>query len=96
MEILPINYTPDLEKNNHVGIEEMSITYIQPADTCSNSDEIQTLTISTQYGSSISFDDTDGFYFNISIPEGKHWSIDNEEELVEIVKDFKKRLYNHD
>lgn len=33
MKIVPYNYLDDLEKEEAVGIESMSITYIQPADT---------------------------------------------------------------
>lgn len=45
-KVTPVNYTEDIEKIskeekvNAVGIEKMSITYTQPADTCSDSDEI--------------------------------------------------------
>lgn len=45
MKIVPYNYLDDLEKEEAVGIESMSITYIQPADTCSDRDDVQTLKI---------------------------------------------------
>jgi hypothetical protein len=101
-KILPLNYTDDLEKVmmdekcGAVGIEEMSITYIQPADTCSSSDEIQTLTITTQCCDSSTLEEAEnknGFYFNITIPEGQHWSVDDSDSLVALIEDFKKRLY---
>ena len=101
-KILPVNYTDDLEKilndgeyNNVVGIEQMSITYIQPADTCSSSDEVQTLTITTQCGDCCGIEDAEkeeGFYFDITIPEG-HWSVDDGDSLKALIDDFKKRLY---
>jgi hypothetical protein len=101
-KILPLNYTDDLEKVmmdekcGAVGIEKMSITYIQPADICSSSDKIQTITITTQYCAASTLKEADnqnGFYFNITIPEGQHWSIDDGDSLVALIEDFKKRLY---
>lgn len=101
-KVLPINYTDDLEKVMRekncfaVGIEEMSITYIQPADTCSSSDEIQTLTITTQCGESCGIKEAEkqeGCYFNITIPEGQHWSVDDGDSLKALIDDFKQRLY---
>ncbi len=81
--ILPINFHDDLEtimtrdKCNAIGIDKMSITYTQPADTCSSSDETQYLTIATDMPCSVSEDDPEGFFYNITIPEGEHWSIDD-------------------
>jgi len=96
--VIPANFTEDLEKKamdehcNVVGIEEMSITYTQPADTCSDSEEIQHLTITTQMGNAVG-DGEEGFYFNITIPEGEHWSVDEGDSLMALVEDFKQRLY---
>lgn len=101
-KILPVNFTNDLEKMMQeekcdvVGIESMSITYIQPADTCSSSDEIQCITITTQCGDSCTIEEAEkqeGFYFNITIPEGQHWSVDGGDSLKALIEDFKKRLY---
>ena len=100
-KVTPVNYTDDLdkimqeEKCNAVGIEQMSITYIQPADTCSSSGEIQTITITTQCGDCCGIEDAEreeGFYFDITIPEG-HWSVDDGDSLKALIDDFKKRLY---
>ena len=97
----PVNYIEDLEKINRnenvsaVGIEKMSITYIQPADTCSDSEEIQSITITTQCGDCCGIEEAEkkeGCYFNISIPEG-HWSVDDGDSLKALIEDFKKRLY---
>jgi len=96
--VIPANFTEDLEKRatdekcSVVGIEEMSITYTQPADTCSSPDEVQHLTITTQMGEAVS-DGEEGFYFNITIPKGEHWSVDEGDSLMALVEDFKKRLY---
>ena len=101
-KITPVNYTDDLEKMMQeekcdvVGIESMSITYTQPADTCSSSDDIQCITITTQCGESCGIEEAEnqeGFYFNISIPEGQHWSVADGASLKALIDDFKKRLY---
>lgn len=101
-KVLPVNYTDDLEKIARdekvcaVGIEQMSITYTQPADTCSSSDEVQSITITTQMPESCQIVDAEkqeGFYFDISIPEEEHWSVDDGDSLKALIEDFKKRLY---
>lgn len=100
--ILPINYIDDLEKVMRekncfaVGIEEMSITYIQPADTNSSSDEVQLLTITSRTAAGADLDSVEkqqGYYFDISIPSNTHWSVDEGDSLKALVDDFKQRLY---
>ena len=102
VKITPVNYIDDLEKIMQeegceaVGIDQISITYIQPADTCSSSDEVQTITITTQCGESCSIEEAgkeEGCYFDITIPEGQHWSVGNGDSLKALIDDFKKRLY---
>jgi len=101
-KVLSVNYLDDLEKItrkenvNAVGIEKMSITYIQPADTCSDSDEVQTITITTQFGEACGIEEAEkkeSFYFDITIPEGQHWSVDDGDSLKALIEDFKERLY---
>ena len=102
-KVIPINYTDELERastedknNNYVGIEEMSITYIQPADTNSPSGEIQLLTITSRTAASADIDSIEkqeGYYFDVSIPDGGHWSVEEGEELKSLVDDFKNRMY---
>lgn len=101
-KILPVNYTDDLEKImmdekcNAIGIDSMSITYIQPADTNCSSDEIQTITITTQSSDACGIEEAEnknGFYFDISIPDGQHWSVGDGDSLKTLIEDFKKRLY---
>lgn len=101
-KVTPVNYINDLEKimrEEHcttVGIDKISITYIQPADTCSSSDEIQTITITSQCGDACGIEDVEkkeGCYFDITIPEGQHWSVDDGNSLKTLIDDFKKRLY---
>jgi len=96
--VIPANFIEDLEKKaidekcNVVGIEEMSVTYTQPADTCSSSDKIQHFTITTQMNMAVG-NGEEGFYFNITIPKGEHWSVDEGSSLMALIDDFKKRLY---
>ena len=101
-KVVPYNYIDDLEeemkasKGSVVGIEQMSITYVQPADTCSSSEEAQTLTLTTQQGISAGKEDAErkeSFYFNITIPDGQHWSVDKGDSLVSLIEDFKQRIY---
>lgn len=102
IKFTPVNYTDDLEKIMQeeeceaVGIERMSITYIQPADTCSSSNDIQTITITTQCGEACGIEEAEkkeGCYFDITIPEGQHWSVGDGNSLKALIDDFKKRLY---
>ena len=102
-KVIPINYTDELEKasmedkdSSYVGIEEMSITYIQPADTNSSSDEVQLLTITSRTAAGADFDSIEkqeGYYFDVSIPDSGHWSVEEGEELKALVDDFKSRMY---
>ncbi len=82
-----IKSTPYPE-DGEIGIHKMSITYTQNADTNSERDEQQYLTIETD-------DVPDGsdfpYFFNIKI-NGDHWSIDEPSELSDLVEDFIKRL----
>lgn len=98
MKIVPYNYLDDLEKEEAVGIESMSVTYVQPADTNSSADEVQLITLSTQSATCLDKQEweegKEGFYINVEIPEGQHWSIDSAEDLAELINDFKKRVYN--
>lgn len=102
IKFTPVNYIDDLEKIMQeeeceaIGIEQMSITYIQPADTCGSSDDIQTITITTQCGESCGIEEAEkkeGYYFDITIPEGQHWSVSDGNSLKALIDDFKKRLY---
>lgn len=96
MKIVPYHYIEDLENEEAVGIESISVTYIQPADTCSDRDDVQTLKITAQTGCAYDkelFDQgKEGYYFDIEIPEG-HWSVDSGEQLTALIDDFKQRIY---
>lgn len=103
-KVVPINYTDDLEnmaiaskgESSFVGIEEISVTYSQPADTNSSSDEVQHLTITSRTACAVGIDDVAnnncGFYFDVTIPDGEHWSINDGNDIAALVDDFRKRL----
>lgn len=83
-----LGYIPDNAIEPCVAISEMSITYTQEADTNSNRDESQFLKVTAANNGA----GEDGFYFNISTEGCDHWSIDNPDDLTEIIKDFSDRL----
>lgn len=101
--VVPISYDEDLDSLRRadggvpfVGIEEMSVTYLQPADTNSESDEVQHITITSRTACEVCVEEAigrNGYYFDVTIPEGEHWSVNEGEELAALVEDFKKRLY---
>jgi hypothetical protein len=76
-----------------IGIEELTVTYIQNPDTNDNSEHYQRITLSTE----TSCADEMPYYVNVSIPnfdDGTpgHWSLDLTENFTPILEDFKKRL----
>lgn len=97
--VLPINFYDDLDtimtrdKCNAIGIEKVSITYTQCADTNCSADEVQHLTITTDMPCCATEEEPEAFYFNLTIPEGEHWSVDDVDSLKALIEDFKKRLY---
>lgn len=82
-----IKNTPFVEGTD-IGINEVSVTYVQAPDT--NSDEYQYLKIST---SSVPTTDYP-FYYDLSLPEEGHWSINSIEDLKLLLEDFEKRVKN--
>lgn len=101
-QIVPFNYDDDLQELQKdgvaIGIEEMSITYTQLPDTNSGSNEYQHLIITTRTACSVGKKEVDkqqGYYFDITIPEGEHWSIEDGNELKTLIEDFKSRLYKN-
>lgn len=71
-----------------IGIDRMSITYVQPPD-CNSDGENQYITFETE---SIPNSDQGDYYFNI-ITEDGHWSFDDSEELAQLAQDFISRLF---
>lgn len=70
-------------KDEFVGIDDVSITYLQNSD-CSGEDDkenVQSITISTRNNGMTRF-------INIKTDS---WSISDTDELVKLIEDFKKR-----
>lgn len=94
MNIAPISYGNLFERGEIVGIEKMSITYTQSADTNSDPDEDQYLTIETEIADAPTLDSAikeQSFYFNVKTDK---WSINNSDDLAMLIEDFKMRIYN--
>ena len=93
--IVPATYGELFDRGEIIGVESMSVTYIQAADTNSSNDELQTLTIETQTACSPTLEDAlneQSYYFNIKTDK---WSISDSNELSVLLDDFKKRVYNN-
>ncbi len=91
-KIVATCYPKDLE----VGIEEMSVTYVQNPDTNDDPEHYQYLKITTQTTTSGS---QMPYYVNLSIPNFDdetpgHWSLDLSEGIEPLLQDFKERLEN--
>ena len=94
MNIAQISYGNLFEMGEIVGIEKMSITYTQGADTNSAPDEDQYLTIETEMVCASTLDNAlneESYYFNVKTDK---WSIDNASDLAMLIEDFKMRIYN--
>ncbi len=68
-------------EDGQIGIDDISVQYVQTGDCTENEDNVQTITISTRNNGV-------GRFLNIKT-DG--WSFDSIEELEEIINDFKKR-----
>ena len=71
-----------------IGIFKMSITYVQECDTNKQEEEDNFITISTE---DVPTNDDEQHYFVISTDR---WAISDDNEITELVNDFKNRLYN--
>jgi len=94
MNIAPVTYGSLFERGEIVGIEKMSITYTQSADTNSDPDEFQELTIETDTACAPTLNDAlneESYYFNVKTDK---WSINNANDLAMLIEDFKMRIYN--
>ena len=81
----------------HVGIQKVSVTYVQSDDTNHRSDicDAQELTISTEDAIVSESDDLSnigGYYLTI---QTERWAINDENELVDLIEDFKSRVMNN-
>lgn len=76
-------------KFGEVALSKISIEYIQELDCCQSEDdhpdECQILTISTDDGGA-------GKFLRLKTGEAG-WSIDKDEDLIEIISDFRKRSH---
>lgn len=82
MKILPfeeMNY-----KDGEICIDEVSVTYVQKEDCTEPEGNVQALTVSCRNNGIARF-------INIKTNEEGGWSIDSEDELKDIIQDFKVR-----
>ena len=68
-------------EDNEVGIDDVSITYLQGSDCTENEDDTQSITISCRNNGVARF-------LNIKT---ENWSLENAEEILALLKDFEKR-----
>ena len=68
-------------EDNKVGIDDVSITYLQNSDCTENEDDVQSITISCRNNGVARF-------LNIKT---ENWSLENAEEMLALLKDFEKR-----
>ena len=86
LRVVPDAFIEDGEVNK-VGIEKMTITYVQAADTDSDRDEEQFLEIEAM---SVPCDEgVLPFYYRIKT---ERWSVDEPGQIGELVEDFIRRL----
>lgn len=68
-------------EDNKIGIDDVSITYLQNSDCTENQDDVQSITISCRNNGAARF-------LNIKT---ENWSLENIDEMVALLKDFEKR-----
>lgn len=85
----------DLPDDGEIGIARVTIEYIQSDDTNHGGrDDTQTIEFSTE-GAIVDRDVVEkngGFYFTMKTDR---WAFDNEEEVLELIKDFKGKVLNN-
>lgn len=90
--ITPYAFPKNESDFTEVGIESMSITYVQPDDTNHGGEyDTQYLTISTETVPCNREDAVNGeaYYFTL---QTERWAISDANELKTIIDDFQKRL----
>ena len=75
------NYEDFKFEDGHIGIDDISITYLQNSDCTEEDENVQSITISTRNNGI-------GRFINIKT---ENWSFDDINELEELIKDFKQR-----
>lgn len=68
-------------EDNKIGIDDVSITYLQNSDCTESEDNVQSITISCRNNGVTRF-------LNIKT---ENWSLENAEEMLVLLKDFEKR-----
>lgn len=76
-------------RNGTYSLDSISAVYSQNADTADDPDNFQVIKIETVSNGV-------GSYINISLPEGGHWSIDDPNELIDLLKDFQSRYEQYE
>ncbi len=79
MEIKP--YEKFRFENNEVGMDDVSIMYLQRSDCTESEDDAQSITVSCRNNGVARF-------INIKT---ENWSLENAEEMIALLKDFEKR-----
>lgn len=75
------NYEDFKFEDGHIGIDDVSITYLQNSDCTEEDENVQSITISTRNNGL-------GRFMNIKT---ENWSFEDINELEELIKDFKQR-----
>ena len=94
-EVVPYAFPENNREVCEIGIEKMSVTYIQPDDTNhGGSDDVQTITIETE-DAIVNREDAlnkQSYYFTIKTDR---WAVADADELSLLLKDFEDRLYHN-
>lgn len=92
-EIIPYALPESNAKVCEIGIEKMSITYIQEDDTNHGSkDDVQTITIETEDAICNREEALNKQSYYLTIKTNR-WAVDEPEDLTMLLNDFKNRLY---
>lgn len=75
------NYEDFKFEDEHIGVDDVSVTYLQNSDCTEEDGNVQSITISTRNNGV-------GRFINIKT---ENWSFDDINELEELIKDFKQR-----
>ena len=94
-EIVPYAFPESNGKTCEIGIEKMSITYVQPDDTNHGGrDDVQTITVETEDAICNRNDALNKQSYYLTIKTDR-WAVDEPEDILLILKDFNEKLYNN-
>ena len=96
IEIIPYAFPESDGETCEIGIEKMSITYVQENDTNIRTEEnpVQTITIETEDAICGREEALNKQSYYLTIKTDR-WAIDEPEDLTILLNDFKKRLYHN-